>query len=134
MALARAVPVPVVADRPVRARATPAPTVSAANSASRRFIRLWVIFTPSGSSSQNQSYTGCRACCPLGLSVMLALMICLPQPDAAIIARKAAILAGLRTILGPEDVIDDDLLVRAYETDALTAYRQRPLAVVLPDD
>jgi glycolate oxidase len=65
---------------------------------------------------------------------MLPLMICLPQPDAAIIARKAAILAGLRAILGPEDVIDDDQLVRAYETDALTAYRQRPLAVVLPHD
>src|ERR1700679_4050342 len=123
MALARAVP--VVAARPVRVRATPAPTVSAATNASRRFIRLWVIFTPSGSSSQNQSYTGGRACCPLGLSVMLALMICLPQPDAAIIARKAAILAGLRALLGPDDVIDDDQLVRAYETDALTASRQR---------
>ncbi len=65
---------------------------------------------------------------------MLAPMICLPQPDAAIIARKAAILAGLRAILDAADVIDDDLLLRAYETDALTAYRQRPLAVVLPHD
>jgi glycolate oxidase len=65
---------------------------------------------------------------------MLAPMICLPQPDAAIIARKAAILAGLRAVLQPADVIDDDQLVRAYETDALTAYRQRPLAVVLPHD
>jgi glycolate oxidase len=63
---------------------------------------------------------------------MLAPMICLPQPDAAIIARKAGILAGLRAILDAEDVIDDELLLRAYETDALTAYRQRPLAVVLP--
>ena len=65
---------------------------------------------------------------------MLSPMICLPQPDAAIIARKATILAGLRTILGTADVIDDDLLLRAYETDAFTAYRQRPLAVVLPHD
>ena len=63
---------------------------------------------------------------------MLAPMICLPQPDAAIIARKATILAGLRAILDTADVIDDDQLLRAYETDALTAYRQRPLAVVLP--
>ena len=63
---------------------------------------------------------------------MLVRMICLPQPDAAIIARKAAILAGLRSILAAADVIADDLLLRAYETDALTAYRQRPLAVVLP--
>jgi len=64
---------------------------------------------------------------------MLAPMICLPQPDAAILARKAAILENLRTILDPVDVIDDDLLLRAYETDGLTAYRQRPLAVVLPN-
>jgi glycolate oxidase len=63
---------------------------------------------------------------------MLAPMICLPQPDAAILARKASILTGLRAILDAADVIDDDLLLHAYETDALTAYRQRPLAVVLP--
>ena len=63
---------------------------------------------------------------------MLAPMICLAQPDAAILARKATILVGLRAILGIADVIDDDLLLGAYETDALTAYRQRPLAVVLP--
>jgi hypothetical protein len=47
-------------------------------------------------------------------------------------ARKATILAALRALLEPSDVIDDDELLRAYETDALTAYRQRPLAVVLP--
>ena len=63
---------------------------------------------------------------------MLPSMICLPQPDSALIARKRDILTGLRGILADADVIDDDLLLRAYETDALTAYRQRPLAVVLP--
>jgi glycolate oxidase len=63
---------------------------------------------------------------------MLAPMICLPQPDAAIVARKATILAGLRDVLPAADVIDDDVLLSAYETDALTAYRQRPLAVALP--
>jgi glycolate oxidase len=64
---------------------------------------------------------------------MLVPMICLAQPDAATIARKATILTGLRSVLDAADVIDDDLLLRAYETDALTAYRQRPLAVVLPN-
>jgi glycolate oxidase len=63
---------------------------------------------------------------------MLAPMICLAEPDAAILARKGTILAGLRAVLESADVIDDPLLLRAYETDALTAYRQRPLAVVLP--
>jgi len=63
---------------------------------------------------------------------MLAPMICLAQPDAAILARKATILAGLRATVDAADVIDDDVLLHAYETDGLTAYRQRPLAVVLP--
>jgi glycolate oxidase len=63
---------------------------------------------------------------------MLVPMICLPQPDAAVIARKASILVALRAIVDAADVIADEQLLRAYETDALTAYRQRPLAVVLP--
>ena len=75
-----------------------------------------------------------RTCCARRLSVMLVPMICLPPPDAAIIARKQTILAQLRAMLGSEDVIDDEQLLRAYETDALTAYRQRPLAVALPHD
>ena len=40
-------------------------------------------------------------------------------------------MRALRT-LAPE-VIADELCLAAYETDALTAYRQKPLAVVLPE-
>jgi len=60
-------------------------------------------------------------------------MICLPEPDAEILARRGAILAGLSKLVAPGNVIDDALRLKAYETDALTAYRQPPLAVVLPE-
>ena len=56
----------------------------------------------------------------------------MPEPRAGVIARKAGIVAALRDILGVEAVIDDPAGTRAYECDALTAYRCAPLCVVLP--
>jgi len=60
-------------------------------------------------------------------------MICLPEPDLEIIARKTEIVAGLRAIVAAEGLIEDEIRLRPYETDALTAYRQPPLAVALPE-
>jgi len=60
-------------------------------------------------------------------------MICLPTPDAAIVERRAGIVRALRELVPADSVIEDDVRLAAYETDALTAYRQRPLAVVLPE-
>jgi glycolate oxidase len=59
-------------------------------------------------------------------------MIAMPQPDRAIVARRDEIILGLKKVLGTDRVIGDDDGRRAYETDALTAYKQMPLAVVLP--
>jgi glycolate oxidase len=57
----------------------------------------------------------------------------MPVGDPAIIARRAALVAALRTcVAAPDQVIDTEDERRAYETDAFTAYRQVPLAVVLP--
>jgi glycolate oxidase len=58
--------------------------------------------------------------------------VALPDPDAAIVARRDAIVEDLRRLIGPAAVIGDEDGRRAYETDALTAYRRMPLAVVLP--
>src|SRR5215471_20475564 len=55
-----------------------------------------------------------------------------PQPDRAILSRRDAIVADLRRLLGAGSVISDEDGRRAYETDALTAYRRLPLAVALP--
>jgi glycolate oxidase len=56
----------------------------------------------------------------------------MPAPDAAIIARKASIVDQLLQVLPADAVLHDPLETRAYECDALTAYRCQPLAVVLP--
>ena len=60
-------------------------------------------------------------------------MICLPEPDQNLLSRRDEIVRALRAMLGRERVIDEPLRLAAYETDALTAYRQRPLVVVLPE-
>ncbi|PPB82339.1 glycolate oxidase [Albidovulum inexpectatum] len=56
----------------------------------------------------------------------------IPEPNPEIVRRKAEIVAQLRASLGPDSVIEDPVELRAYECDALTAYRCPPLAVVLP--
>ena len=55
----------------------------------------------------------------------------MPKPDGRVIAARDAIVARLRVAV-PGGVIDDPAETRAYECDALTAYRCTPLAVVLP--
>ena len=57
----------------------------------------------------------------------------MPEPDAAAIAQRGELIAALRRIVPGEGVIADDQELRAYESDGLTAYRQAPLAVVLPE-
>jgi glycolate oxidase len=57
----------------------------------------------------------------------------MPLPDQATIARKAEIAAALRAIVPGDSVIDTADSLRPYESDALTAYRQPPLVVVLPE-
>jgi glycolate oxidase len=55
----------------------------------------------------------------------------MPAPDPAILARRGEILSRLRRAV-PGGVIEDEASRRPYEQDALTAYRQLPLLVVLP--
>ena len=57
----------------------------------------------------------------------------MPEPDRQVIAAKSDIVAALRAIVPGEGVIVDDEELRAYESDGLTAYRQLPLIVVLPE-
>ncbi|MFL5260380.1 MAG: FAD-linked oxidase C-terminal domain-containing protein [Hyphomicrobiales bacterium] len=59
-------------------------------------------------------------------------MLRMPEPDAAMIARRGEVAAALRAIVPGEGVIETPIEMRAYETDGLTAYRQMPLLVVLP--
>ena len=56
----------------------------------------------------------------------------MPTPDATIIARKAAVVERLQAVLPKSAVIHEDREVKAYECDALTAYKCPPLCAVLP--
>jgi len=61
-------------------------------------------------------------------------MLMMPEPDAGTMARRETIVADLRALLGADAVIAEEERRRAYECDALAAYRQLPLVVVLPED
>ncbi|MBK5933530.1 glycolate oxidase [Rhodovulum imhoffii] len=56
----------------------------------------------------------------------------MPVPDTRILSGKDRIVARLVATLGAGGVIHDPAETRAYECDALTAYKCPPLAVVLP--
>ena len=59
--------------------------------------------------------------------------ISMPAPDPCILRQAPAIVAALSAVLPADAVISDLAETRAYECDALTAYRQLPLVVVLPE-
>src|SRR5438552_9546914 len=67
---------------------------------------------------------------PLG-ELLMAIMM--PASDLAVLGRREAIVAALRAIVPGEGVIDAAAELLPYESDALTAYRQPPMVVVLPD-
>ena len=56
----------------------------------------------------------------------------MPEPNRSVLARKDRIVERLRSVLPADRVISDEAETRAYECDALTAYRCPPLAAVLP--
>jgi glycolate oxidase len=60
--------------------------------------------------------------------------VAMPAPNPATLSRRAEIIAAMRAIVPGEGVIDHADELTAYESDALTAYRQVPLLVVLPED
>ena len=58
--------------------------------------------------------------------------IAFPLPNPAILERRAEIVAGLARLLPANALVTSIDERRAFETDALTAYRRMPLAVALP--
>ncbi len=57
----------------------------------------------------------------------------MPAPDQMVIGRKDRIVARLQEVLPRDAVIHDVMETRAYECDALTAYKCPPLCAVLPE-
>src|SRR6056297_2929758 len=56
----------------------------------------------------------------------------MPRPNPQILSQKAELIARLSKVLPADAVISDPSETRAYECDALTAYKCPPLAAVLP--
>ncbi|MES2496600.1 MAG: FAD-linked oxidase C-terminal domain-containing protein [Pseudomonadota bacterium] len=57
----------------------------------------------------------------------------MPAPDETVLAQRDQIVAALRAIVPGEGVISAPEELRPYESDGLTAYRQPPMVVVLPE-
>ena len=58
--------------------------------------------------------------------------ISLPAPDPSVLARRSDIVKQLRKLAPEASMISDQEGRRTFESDALTAYRCLPLAVILP--
>jgi len=56
-----------------------------------------------------------------------------PEPKPDVMARRDAIVAGLAALLPETGLISEPNRLKPYETDGLSAYRQPPLAVALPE-
>src|SRR3984885_4965332 len=61
------------------------------------------------------------------------MTVAMPPSDEAVLGRRAEIVAALKRIVPGEGVIDSETAMRPYESDGLTAYRQLPMVVVLPE-
>ena len=57
----------------------------------------------------------------------------MPVPDAALMARKGEIVRALQRLVPGEGVIGHADGLIPFQSDALSAYRQTPIAVVLPE-
>jgi glycolate oxidase len=60
-------------------------------------------------------------------------MLMMPQADANILAKRGEIAEAMRGIIPSESVIESPTQMRVYESDGLTAYKQMPMLVVLPE-
>ena len=57
----------------------------------------------------------------------------MPAADVEVLARRKRIVAALSEIVPGEGVISTEKEMRPFESDGLTAYRQLPMVVVLPE-
>ena len=57
----------------------------------------------------------------------------MPRIDRKLISQKDNVIKSLKKIIKAENIIDHPDQTRPFETDALSAYKQKPLAVVFPE-
>jgi len=60
--------------------------------------------------------------------------LAMPKIDRKLIAKKKDIVADLKKIIKDENILHNEDELRPFETDALSAYKQKPLLVVFPEN
>ena len=60
--------------------------------------------------------------------------IALPAIDQSTIKKKEYIFKKLKKLTSSDNVLNHEAEIKPYETDALSAYKQKPLCVVLPEN
>jgi len=58
----------------------------------------------------------------------------MPKIDRKIISKKNIIIKNLKKIIKSENILDHEDQVKPFETDGLSAYKQKPMAVVFPEN
>jgi len=58
----------------------------------------------------------------------------MPKIDRKLISRKEEIVSALKKIIKSENILDHEDQVRPFETDGLSAYKQKPLLVIFPEN
>jgi len=58
----------------------------------------------------------------------------MPRIDRKLLSKKPAVIENLKKIVKVENVLDHEDQTRPFETDALSAYKQKPLAVIFPEN
>ena len=60
--------------------------------------------------------------------------LAMPKIDRKLFNQKAFVVENLKKIVKKENVLDHEDQLRPFETDALSAYKQKPLVVVFPEN
>ena len=58
----------------------------------------------------------------------------MPKIDRKLISKKKDIIADLKKIIKAKNILDHEDETRPFETDALTAYKQKPMVVIFPEN
>ena len=58
----------------------------------------------------------------------------MPKIDRKLLSKKNEVISSLKRIIKTENILDHEDQLRPFETDGLSAYKQRPFVVVFPEN
>jgi glycolate oxidase len=58
----------------------------------------------------------------------------MPKIDRKLLSRKSKVIFDFKKLIKSENVLDHDDQLKPFETDALTAYKQKPFVVLFPEN